>query len=123
MSFSGKENRSREVKQMTVNELAEKCGFKAMALPEGDREVNGGYVGDLLSWVMGRAKSDCAWVTIMSNINIVAVASLADIACIILSEDVEPDESVIKTACDKGVNILGTSLPAYETAVLISQSV
>lgn len=106
---------------MTVSLLAEKCGFEAVALPEPGREVCGGYVGDLLSWVMGRAQEGCAWVTIMSNINIVAVASLADVGCIILSEGVALDESVIKTARDKGVNILSTSLASYEAAVLIGK--
>lgn len=68
---------------MTVNELAAVKGFNAVSLPEGDREISGVYIGDLLSWVMGRAKAGDAWITIMSNINIVAVASLADVACII----------------------------------------
>lgn len=75
-------------------------------MPEPDREVTGGYAGDLLSWVMGRAKSGDAWVTIMSNINIVAVATLADPACIILSEGVNPDDGVIEKAQSMGVNVL-----------------
>lgn len=108
---------------MTVSLLAEKCGFDFVTLPEPDREVCGGYVGDLLSWVMGRARENCAWITIMSNVNIVAVASLADVGCVILSEGVKLEESVIKTAADKGVNILSTSLNSYEAAALISEFV
>lgn len=108
---------------MTVSLLAEKCGFDFVTLPDPDREVCGGYVGDLLSWVMGRARENCAWITIMSNINIVAVASLADVSCVILSEGVSLEESVIKTATDKGVNILSTSLNSYEAAALISEFV
>ena len=81
---------------MTVNQLAG-CGFKTIALPDGDREINGVYIGDLLSWVMGRAQADNAWITIMSNINILAVASLADTACIILAEGVEVAQDVIDT--------------------------
>ena len=108
---------------MTVSLLAEKCGFDFVTLPEPDREVCGGYVGDLLSWVMGRARENCAWITIMSNVNIVAVASLADVSCVILSEGVALEESVIKTATDKGVNILSTSLNSYEAAALISEFV
>lgn len=104
---------------MTVSEMCEKCGFGVIALPEGDREVSGGYIGDLLSWVMGRAKADSAWITIMSNINIVAVASLTDVACIILAEGVTVDENIKSTAEAKGVNILSSSLPAYETARII----
>ena len=106
---------------MTVSLLAEKCGFDFVTLPDPDREVCGGYVGDLLSWVMGRAKADNAWITIMSNINIAAVASLADTACVILAEGVTLEPEVAETAKAKGVNILSTGMPAYETAVLLSK--
>lgn len=101
---------------MKVNELALLDGFSAVAMPDGEREINGVYIGDLLSWVMGRAKADDAWITIMSNINIVAVASLADVACIILAEGVTLDSAVTETANAKGVNILSCALPAYEAA-------
>ena len=101
---------------MTVNQLCEKSGFEAVVLADGEREVCGCYIGDLLSWVMGRAKADDAWITIMSNINIVAVASLADVACIILAEGVQLDRAVTETANAKGVNILSCSMPAYEAA-------
>ena len=104
---------------MTVNELAQHKGFTAVAMPDGEREIKGVYIGDLLSWVMGRAKADDAWITIMSNINIVAVASLADTACVILAEGVGLDASVVETANAKGVNILTAEMPAYETATAI----
>lgn len=107
---------------MTVRELCEKCGFEAVCLPEPDREVTGGYCGDLLSWVMGRAKSGQAWVTIMSNMNIAAVATLCDTACIVLSENVSPDEGVAENADMRGINILKTTLPTFEAAVLISEN-
>lgn len=54
---------------MTVDGLL-KNGFGAVATPETDREITGVYIGDLLSWVMGRAQSGDAWITIMSNANI-----------------------------------------------------
>ena len=108
---------------MTVNELCEKCGFSAVALPDGDREVTGCYIGDLLSWVMGRANADNAWITIMSNINIIAVASLADVACIILSEGVTVDDQIIETAKQKEINIISSQLPSYETSVKVSEMI
>ena len=104
---------------MTVNELAQVQGFRALTLPDGDRQINGVYIGDLLSWVMGIAKADDAWITIMSNINVVAVASLADVACIILAEGVELDAAVTDTATAKGINILTADMPAYETAMAL----
>ena len=101
---------------MKVSELASLEGFGVVSLPDGDREICGVYIGDLLSWVMGRAKADDAWITIMSNINIVAVASLADVACIILAEGVQLDETVTETAKAKGINILSCQMPAFEAA-------
>ncbi len=104
---------------MKVKDLVASGKFGAVSLPDEEREINGVYIGDLLSWVMGRAKADNAWITIMSNINIVAVASLADTACIILAEGVSLEKTVIETAQAKGVNILSSQLPAYETAMAL----
>ena len=106
---------------MTVTDLQNALSLTPVSLPEGDREVEGVYIGDLLSWVMGRAQSGNAWLTIMSNLNIVAVATLADVSCIILCEGVTLEESVRSTAEAKGVNILTTEAPAYETAKLLSE--
>ncbi len=101
---------------MTVNELAEVLSLKTIVMPDGDREVEGAYIGDLLSWVMGRARCGNVWVTIMSNLNIVAVASLSDVACILLCEDVELDATVAETAQAKDINILSSPASAYELA-------
>lgn len=105
---------------MTVNELSTKCGFKGVAIPDGEKQVTGGYAGDLLSWVMGRAKEGDAWITIMSNVNIVAVSRLADPACIVLSEGVEPDPETKKRAAEQGVNILSTTLDTFDACVRIA---
>ena len=108
---------------MTVEELAKNTGLATVTLPEGSREISGAYVGDLLSWVMGRASSDNAWITIMSNINVIAVATLADVGCVILAEGVTPDGELIKLAEAKGVNLLTSPFSSYETAVKISEYV
>ena len=108
---------------MTVEELAIKTGLATVTLPDASREISGAYVGDLLSWVMGRASSDNAWITIMSNINVIAVATLADVGCVILAEGVTPDAELIKVAEAKGVNILTSPLSSYETALRISEYV
>lgn len=105
---------------MTVYELSQSSQFNILSLPEPEREINGAYIGDLLSWVMGRAQCDNVWITIMSNINVVAVASLSDVSCILLADNVTLDPDVLNTAKEKGINILSTSLTAYEAAVKIS---
>ena len=106
---------------MTVNNLAEKIGLKPLLLPCGEREVNGVYCGDLLSWVMGRAECDNAWITIMSNVNVVAVASLLDVSCVILAEGVNLDEDAQKAAAEKQINVLVSDKSTYETAVLLGK--
>lgn len=102
---------------MTIADLLKKPGIKALTeIPDETREIKGGYVGDLLSWVMGRAKPDDAWITIMNNINIVAVATLTDVSAIILCEGVDIEADVIAKANDEGVLILQTEKPAFEIA-------
>lgn len=106
---------------MTVRELADSCGFGTISLCDGEHPIRGAYVGDLLSWVMGRACADNAWITIMSNINVIAVASLSDVSCVIFAEGVTPEEDIVSVAKEKGINLLSSVLPTYETAVKISE--
>jgi hypothetical protein len=105
---------------MKVKELAQMQGFKTVSMPDGEREIGGVYIGDLLSWVMGRAKENDAWITIMSNQNVIAVASLADVACVILAEGVTADPELVSLATEKNINILASTAPLYETACLIA---
>lgn len=105
---------------MTVKALAEQLGCKILSMPSPEKEINGAYIGDLLSWVMGNAKQGNVWITIMSNINTVAVATLVDISCIILAENTMPDDGVLDVAMAKGVNVLSTSLSAYKVATQLS---
>ncbi|MBQ8817285.1 MAG: hypothetical protein IJZ83_01805 [Clostridia bacterium] len=105
---------------MTVKQLADSLSLKVICMPDGDREVTGGYAGDLLSWVMGRANSGDAWITIMSNVNIVAVATLADPSCIVLSEGVGIDAEVLEKAKSVGVNILGSDEDTFALCARIA---
>ena len=84
-----------------------------------DKEVCGCYAGDLLSWVMSHASYGDVWITIMSNINVLAVASLADTACVILAEGVTLDKDAASAAEEKGINVLSSRKNAYELCVLL----
>ena len=108
---------------MTVKEMSEKLSLNVICMPDGDREVSGGYAGDLLSWVMGRAQSGDAWITIMSNLNIIAVASLADPSCIILSEGVTVDDAVRTRAEAQGVNLLSSELDTFALCAMIAKEI
>ena len=106
---------------MTVNELKEKLALNTIVMPNGDCEISGCYIGDLLSWVMSAAKTGNIWITIMSNINIVAVATLCETSCILLAEDVSVSDDIIDTAKAKGINILSSQKSAYVLAKEISE--
>lgn len=87
-----------------------------------DKEIEGCYAGDLLSWVMSHASYGDVWITIMSNINVVAVASLTECACVIMAEGVEPDSEVKRVAEEKGITIFTDSRSVYELCCLVGQS-
>lgn len=103
---------------MTATQFAEKLGFTLLAGGSGsDREVETCYIGDLLSWVMGRAQEGSLWLTVMGNINAIAVAALADAACIVLTEDSPLDAEAKARADMQGIAVYSTSKNSYETAV------
>ena len=102
---------------MTVLELAEKLSLNVIAMPDPDRTVCGGYVGDLLSWVMGSAQADEAWITIMSNQNVAAVAALTDVSCVVFAEGVKPDPDLLKKAELQKINLLGSDESSFRVAV------
>ena len=102
---------------MTVQELTQALELTSFCTPDADRPVTGAYCGDLLTWVMANAPMDGAWLTIMSNVNVAAVASLTDVSCVILTEGVKPDAPLLTRAQTQGVNLLGTSMSTYDCAV------
>ena len=109
---------------MTVKELAERIGLTFITDGSSEsKEVKGCYIGDLLSWVMGRAEGMSAWITIMNNVNIVAVAALADVSCIILAEGVTVSDEVKEKATTQNVAILSSEKTAYELAEEISKCI
>lgn len=106
---------------MTVQALIDTLSLTVFHLADPEREITSGYCGDLLSWVMGRAPADGAWLTIMSNGNVAAVASLTDVACVLLAEGVSPDPDLLTKARGHGVNLLGYGLGTFECAARLSE--
>ena len=99
---------------MRTDEFAGALGLEAVCPGEPGREVSGCYAGDLLSWVMGNAGAGCAWITIMSNLNVVPVALLVEASCVILAENVSPDEALLKKAKERGLAVFRSPMSAYE---------
>ena len=101
---------------MTVQELTHALSLNPFHLSAPAAEVTGGYAGDLLSWVMGRAREGDAWLTIMSNQNVAAVALLSDLSCVVLTEGVTPDRELQARAEEQRLNLLGSGEDTFALA-------
>lgn len=106
---------------MDVKNLVEELGLKVLCGENLEREISGCYCGDLLSWVMSRANEGNVWLTVMGNINSVGVAVLADVACIVLTENAALDEDALNRAMQNDVIILQTDKNSYQMAAAISK--
>lgn len=105
---------------MTVRELAESLDYTILTGGSGlENEVTGCYCGDLLSWVMAKAQSGDVWLTVMGNVNSIAVAMLTDCACIVLTELAPLDTDARLKAESHGITILTTHKNSCEGAVEI----
>lgn len=107
---------------MTVKELAKKTGFSLLTGKDSlENTAQHIYTCDLLSLVMGRAQQNDVWITVMGNVNSIAVAVLADVACIILAEGMTLDAEATKKAAEQDVAVLLSPLAVYETAQRVAQ--
>lgn len=108
---------------MTVKQIQEQLSLNILCNENiaAEKEVSGCYCGDLLSWVMSKASEGDAWLTVMGNVTSIGVAVLADVACIILTENAPLDEDALKRAQENDVVILITEKTSYQLAVEISK--
>lgn len=107
---------------MTVQDLIDSKRFDIVNIGAcTDRQIEVPFCCDLLSIAMGRAPAGCAWVTVMGNMNTLAVASLADAACIILAEGVMPDEMALKKAKEQEITVFQTEETIFDAALWIYQ--
>lgn len=105
---------------MTVKNLIDSGSFEVLNSGDStEREIGSVYCCDLLSIAMGHAPSGCAWVTVMGNMNTLAVASLTDTAVVVMGEGIMPDENAMKKAKEQGITVLKSTKPVFETALLI----
>ena len=100
---------------MTVKELCELIEAADMT-PETDKSavVSCGYTCDLLSWVMAHGTAGMAWVTVQTHMNVIAVASLMEMAAVIIPEGIQMEAPSLEKAKEEGINVLQTQLTAYE---------
>ena len=102
---------------MTVQELMNLEIFRTINPGDDcERQITKPVCCDLLSVAMSRAPEGCAWVTVMANLNTVAVATLTDAACLVFAEGITPPEGCVAKAAEEGIAVYTSSLPVYETA-------
>jgi len=100
---------------MKLQEIVKKMGFEVIVGSELlDREVTGGYAGDMLSDVLANAKKGNIWVTLQTHLNIVAVASTKELSGIVLVNGRIPVEDTMKKAEVEKIPIMTSKLPAFK---------
>lgn len=102
---------------MTVKELVNKLDLTILSGAQGlDREIDGCYVSDLLSDVMGNAEMGNVWITLQTHKNVMAIASLKELACVILVKGQTASEETLAQSNEEGIPFLSTKMQTFETA-------
>ncbi len=100
---------------MKVSDIVNKLGLTVVSGEKGlDKEVKGAYVSDLLSDVMGNAEEGQIWITLQVHQNVMAIASLKDLAALILVKGFQANANTIEHSNDEQIPILSTNLSTYE---------
>lgn len=100
---------------MKVQDIVDKLQLKVCSGEKGlQRIVEGGYTSDLLSDVMGNADENQLWVTLQTHKNIMAIASLKELAAIVLVKGYEPEANTAEQSNEEGIPILSSELEAFE---------
>lgn len=99
---------------MTVKELVDALHLTVYAGAEGlSRKITGGYTSDLLSDVMGNISEGMVWITLQTHVNVMAIASLREVACVILVKGLKPDANTLEQSNNEGVPLLGTQETSF----------
>ena len=106
---------------MTVRELIDLTGARDMT-PDApkDTEVTCGYTCDLLSWVMAHGAAGMAWVTVQTHMNVIAVASLMEMAAVLVPEGIEMEGPTLEKAREEDICVLQSDKTAYELCAIMA---
>jgi len=106
---------------MNVKELIDLTGADNRT-PDADlnRNVSCGYTCDLLSWVMAHGRAGMAWVTVQTHMNVIAVASLMEMAAVLIPEGIQMEEASLEKAKEEGICVLESKKTAYELCALMA---
>ena len=107
---------------MNLSQLSEVLSLDVIAGDPADKVWHGVYAGDLLSRAMSHVKTDNLWITIMSNANVIAVASLTEACAVILAEGVELLPEALDAAVDNGITVLSSNRTVNELCIAIHEA-
>ncbi len=103
---------------MKLGDFISSAGFEIInGSGNMDTELSKVFCCDLLSFAMSRNPAGSVWVTVMGNVNTVAVAVLTDGGCIVIAESAMLDPSALEKAKQQGVTVLRTELPVFDAAL------
>ena len=109
---------------MTVQNLAELIKGTVRTKKGNENKITCAYISDLLSWVMAKGQRGCAWITVQTHMNVIAVATLHEMACVIFPESIQPEPEPLKKADEEGIAVIVSELSAYEIAgIMISHGI
>lgn len=107
---------------MTIKELTDSHLFETINIGDDtERAISGLFCCDLLSIAMSKAPADSVWVTVMGNINTLAVAALCDVGCIVLAEGVSLDDTAKAKAIQQHITVLRTEMPIFDAALKVHE--
>ncbi|NLC32080.1 MAG: AraC family transcriptional regulator [Clostridiales bacterium] len=86
-----------------------------------DRSITSAYVCDLLSWVMAKGRQNMAWITVQTHLNVIAIAALHEMSCVILPEDIQMEDSSLNKAREEGIVVISSPLSAYALCGILAQ--
>lgn len=105
---------------MTILEIMQACDAKLLNEDvDTSKQAEYGYSCDLLSWVMARGCEKTAWITVMTHMNVIAVAALLDMACVIIPENVEVEGNILLKASEEGIPVLRSEKTAFELSGIL----
>lgn len=109
---------------MTVHELAAAISGELKSLANTFGEVKCALACDLLSLVMVKGRPGCAWITVQTHLNVIAVASLHEMACVIFPDGIVAEEASLNKAYEEGLAVIRSPLSTYEICgILYSKGV
>ncbi len=106
---------------MKIQELGEKLELRKMTRVF-DRDVTGVYISDMVSDVIANAKAGDLLVTVQIHNNVIAAANLVDLCGIVVTQDKQPTEDVVRMAEKAELTVFSTSLNRWQMATRLYEA-